>query len=95
LFNLNIQPYDHGNRFNHEPDRQRRLLLHRREIRRLQAQTEQKGQALIPLSLYFKRGRVKLELGLCKGKGHHDKRETLKRRTADREAERAMSARRR
>lgn len=94
LFGLNIPPYDHGNRFNHDSDRPRRLLLHRREIDRLQAQSEQKGHALIPLGVYFSKGLVKVELGVCKGKAHHDKRETLRRRTADREAERAMAARR-
>jgi SsrA-binding protein len=91
LYNLNIPPYDHGNRFNHEPDRPRRLLLHRREIRRLEAQTERKGCALVPLSLYLNRGKVKVELGVCRGKSSHDKRETLRRKTADREAERAMA----
>ena len=94
LYGLNIPPYTFGNRFNHDPDRPRRLLLHRREIRHLQAQTEQKGHALIPLSIYFKKGLVKVELGICKGKAHYDKRETLRRRTADREAERAMADRR-
>jgi SsrA-binding protein len=94
LFGLNIPPYEHGNRFNHDPDRPRRLLLHRREINRLQAQSEQKGHALVPLGVYFKKGLVKVELGVCRGKAQYDKRETLRRRTADREAERAMAARR-
>jgi len=95
LYELNIPPYEFGNRFNHDPDRPRRLLLHRREINRLQAQSEQKGNALIPLSIYFKKGLVKVELGVCKGKAQYDKRQTLRRRTADREAERAMAERRR
>jgi SsrA-binding protein len=91
LHDLNIQPYEHGNRFNHDPDRPRRLLLHRREIDRLRAQTEQKRRTLIPLSVYLKRGLVKVEIGLCKGKQQIDKREELKRRAADREAERAIA----
>lgn len=93
LHNLNIPHYEFGNRFNHEPDRPRRLLLHRGEIRKLQAHIEQKGHALIPLAMYLKRGRVKVELGVCRGKRQSDKRETLRRRTADREAERAMAGR--
>lgn len=93
LQHLNIPAYEHGNRFNHEPARPRRLLLHRREIRRLTAQVEQKGFTVIPLSLYLKRGRIKVELGVCRGKRHEDKRETLKQRTADREAARVMAGR--
>jgi SsrA-binding protein len=93
LHGLNIPPYEHGNRFNHEADRPRRLLLHRREINKLQAQAEQQGHALVPLRLYLKRGRIKVELGICRGKRHEDKRETLKQRTADREAARAMRQR--
>lgn len=88
---MRIEPYGHGNRFNHDPLRPKKLLLHRREIDRLMGQVATKGATLIPLQLYLKRGRVKLELGLCKGKDIHDKRETLKRRTADREARRAIS----
>lgn len=93
LHGLNIPPYEHGNRFNHEPARPRRLLLHKKEIRRLQAHTERKGLSLIPLSVYLKNGRVKVDLGLCRGKTLRDKRETLRRKTADRDAERAVSAR--
>jgi SsrA-binding protein len=93
LFNLNIPAYEYGNRFNHEPTRPRRLLMHKREIRRLQGQVDQKGLALIPLRLYFKSGWVKVELGLCKGKAHADKRETLRRKTLDREAQRALASR--
>jgi SsrA-binding protein len=95
LFNANIAVYAFGNRFNHVPDRPRRLLLHADEIRKLRAQVEQKGLALIPLSAYLKRGMVKIELGLCRGKREADKRETLRRKTAEREADRAMSAYRR
>jgi SsrA-binding protein len=95
LCESNIPPYDHGSHFNHEADRPRRLLLHRSEIRRLQAQVERQGLSLVPLALYFRRGRAKVELGLCRGKQKADKRETLRRRTADREAARAMASRRR
>jgi SsrA-binding protein len=95
LHGFNIPPYEHGNRFNHEPTRPRRLLLHRREIHRLKGQTEQKGYSLIPLSVYLKRGLVKVDLGTCKGKTVGDKRETLRRKTAEREAERDMASARR
>jgi len=91
LYHVNVAPYAQGNRFNHDPERPRRLLLHGREIVRLQAQTEQKGLTLVPLGVYIKRGKVKIELGVCKGKRLEDKRETLKRKTADREAARAMA----
>lgn len=90
-FNVNIAPYEFGNQFNHSPDRPRRLLLHRKEIRRLQTASEQKGHTLIPLSMYLKKGFVKIEIGVCRGKTKYDKRETIKRRTADREAERAIA----
>lgn len=93
LLGMNIPPYEHGNRFNHQPDRPRRLLCHRKEIRRLQVLSEAQGCALIPLSLYFKRGFVKVELGVCKGKRQADKRETIRRRDADLEARRAMARR--
>jgi len=91
LNGLTIQPYEFGNRFNHDPSRARRLLLHKQEIKRLQVETEQKGCTLVPLSVYLKRGKVKVELGICRGKQQADKRETLKRKTADREAQRAMA----
>lgn len=91
LHKLNITPYDYGNRFNHQPDRTRKLLLKRREIVRLQVELEKKGLTLIPLKAYLKRGFIKIELGLCKGKTYGDKRETLRRRTADREAARAIA----
>lgn len=90
LLGLNIAPYEHGNRFNHPPERPRRLLMHTSEIGKLRAQVEQKGYSLIPLSVYLKRGIVKIEIGICRGKKQVDKRETLKRRTADREAQRAI-----
>ena len=90
LQGLNISPYEHGNRFNHPPERPRRLLLHAKEIAKMKVQSEQKGYSLIPLSVYLKRGFVKIEIGVCRGKRQADKRETLKKRDADREAERAM-----
>jgi SsrA-binding protein len=90
LLGLNISPYDHGNQFNHDPERPRRLLLHKHEILKLQAKAEQKGLALVPLAMQFRKGRVKVEIGVCRGKQEHDKRETIKRRTADREAARAI-----
>jgi SsrA-binding protein len=93
LLGLNISPYDHGNQFNHDPERPRRLLLHKAEIHKLQAQAEQKGLSLVPLSMQFRRGKVKVEIGTCRGKQSHDKRETIKRRTSDREAARAMRQR--
>lgn len=88
---ITIPPYDFGNRFNHDSLRTRKLLLHKSEIRKLRAFVEQKGNSIIPLSVYLVRGRVKIELGICKGKKEIDKRETIKRRDADREASRAMS----
>ena len=94
LHNLNVPTYEFGNQFNHQPDRPRRLLLHSREILRLHAQTQQKGMALIPISAYLKRGLIKIELGVCRGKQDPDKRESIRRRTAEREAQRAIAARR-
>ncbi len=95
LRDLHIQPYRCGNVHNHEPKRPRRLLLHAREIARLHGQCAVKGHALIPLDLHLRRGLVKVELGVCKGKHHEDKRETLRRREADLEARRAIAERRR
>jgi SsrA-binding protein len=91
LFNLNIPGYEFGNRNNHVPDRPRRLLLHRKQIEKLRGETEQKGFALIPLALYLKRGWVKVELGLCKGKSQVDKRDTLRKQSADREISRGLA----
>jgi len=94
LNNIHIKLYEYGHQFNHEPRRPRRLLLHRREINRLIGKTVVKGLTLIPLSLYFNpRGKVKVELGLCRGKNLVDKRDTLRQKTAEREAERAISSR--
>ena len=95
LEGLTIQPYEFGNRFNHDSDRPRKLLLHKREILRLKAEVEQKGNSLIPLKIYFKNRKVKVEIGTCRGKKLVDKRETLKRKTADREAARAIANARR
>ncbi|MBN1674254.1 MAG: SsrA-binding protein SmpB [Kiritimatiellae bacterium] len=94
LYALHISPYQHGNRFNHDPDRPRRLLLHKQEIKRLYGQVAVQGQTLVPLNMYFRRGRIKVELGLCKGKHLVDKRHTLRRKAAEREAERAAARRR-
>jgi len=88
LVDAHISAYRFGNRFNHDPLRTRKLLLHRREIRRLVGKVQEKGLTLIPLRLYFSEGKAKVELGLAKGKRLFDKRETLKRKTMEREMER-------
>lgn len=85
LHNLHISPYEPGNRFNHDPLRPRKLLLHRREIRKLIGQVEQKGLTLVPLDLHFRRGVAKVTLALVRGKKLHDKRDDMKRRDAERE----------
>ncbi len=87
---MHISPYDHGNRFNKPPARNRKLLLHKREIMRLLGAVKQDGMALVPLSLYFKGSLVKVQLGLCKGKKLHDKRETAAKRDANRAIDRAL-----
>ncbi len=92
MYGVHIHPYDHGNVHNHDPVRPRRLLLHRHEIKRLLGQTSVKGLSLIPLKAYFKRGKFKIEIGLCKGKQAEDKREDIKQKTAKREAARAMAS---
>ena len=94
LNQMHISPYDHGNRFNVDSRRPRRLLLHKREIMRLYGLVKKDGYALIPLSVYFKRSHVKLSIGLCKGKKLHDKRESIARRDAAREMDRTMKERR-
>ena len=88
LYHCHIQPYSHGNIQNHDPLRVRKLLLHRREIQRLLGKTQERGLTLVPLKVYFKRGRAKVELALAKGKTGPDKRESLKRREAVREIQR-------
>ncbi|MCI8405835.1 MAG: SsrA-binding protein SmpB [Oscillospiraceae bacterium] len=90
---LHISPYEQGNVFNRDPLRERRLLMHKREILRLFGLMKQQGYTLIPLSLYFKGSRVKLQLGLCKGKKLYDKRDDAARRDANREIDRAMKER--
>lgn len=91
LVNLHISPYEKGNRFNHEPLRKRKLLLHRKDIRRLVGKTKEKGLTLVPLRLYFRDGWAKVELALAKGKKSHDKREDIAKRDAERDMARAMS----
>jgi SsrA-binding protein len=95
VISMHISPYEKGNIFNRDPMRQRKLLMHRREINRLFGLVKQDGYSLIPLSLYFKGSRVKLEMGLCKGKKLHDKRESTARRDADREMDRTLKERNR
>src|SRR5437588_5288403 len=90
LLNAHIGPYEHGNIYNHAPLRTRKLLIHKEQLRKLMGQTQQKGHTLIPTRLYFKNGRVKCEVALAKGKQLWDKRETEKRKTADREAREAI-----
>ncbi len=91
LLNAHIGAYEHGNIYNHQPLRTRKLLVHQEELRKLLGRTQQKGLTLIPTRLYFKRGRVKCELAVAKGKQLWDKRETLRRRDADREARAAIA----
>lgn len=93
VMGMHVSPYEKGNIFNKEPRRPRRLLMHKREIMRLFARIKQDGYSLIPLSIYFKGPRVKLELGLAKGKKLYDKRESAAKRDAKREMDRAMKAR--
>lgn len=92
---MHISPYEHGNIFNKDPVRPRRLLMHKREIVKLNARIMQDGVALIPLSLYFKDSRVKVELGLCKGKKLHDKRDDIAAKDAQRDIQRALRSRNR
>lgn len=90
LFNAHIARYEGGNRYNHEPTRPRKLLLHRGQIDELSGKVTQKGFTIVPLKLYLKNGIAKVELGLAKGRRLHDKRQSLARREAEREMERAM-----
>ena len=94
LYNVNISPYSHRGYADHEPLRRRKLLLHRDEIRKLIGKTVEKGMTLIPVRLYYKKGRVKVAVSLAKGKKEYDKRETIKRREADRETRAAIKSRR-
>jgi SsrA-binding protein len=91
LINAHIGEYDHGNIFNHEPLRTRKLLVHRSELNKLIGKAQQKGLTLIPTRLYFRNGRVKVEIALAKGKQMWDKRETERRKTADKEAREAIA----
>ncbi len=93
LLNCHISPYSHGNIMNHDPVRTRKLLLHRKEIMRLQGMAAQKGYSLVPLKIYFKGSHAKVEVGLAKGKRQYEKRESIKKKEADREIERAMKNR--
>ena len=93
LFNAHISPYSHGNLQNHEAERSRKLLLHRREIDKLHEQVVEKGLTVVPLRLYFKGGKVKVEIAVVRGKKLYDKRETEKKRELDREAAVAMKQR--
>ncbi len=93
LINAHISPYSHGNKNNHEPLRTRKLLLHRKEIERLEKETTQKGLTLIVTKVYWKNGRIKFEIGVAKGKKLYDKRDDLKSRTIDRETRAQMKER--
>jgi SsrA-binding protein len=90
LYNAHISLYDKGNRNNHEPERRRKLLMHRAEIRELATSTQQKGNTIVVLAMYLKRGMAKLELGVARGKKSYDKRETIAKRDADRDIARAL-----
>jgi SsrA-binding protein len=94
LRGAHISPYDKGNIYNHEPERARRLLMHKREIVRIGAQLAEKGLTLVPLKVYFKNGRAKIELGLCRGKHTVDKRDSLRERAVMREVSRDLKDRR-
>lgn len=90
---MHISPYDHGNIFNRDPLRPKKLLMHKKEILKLFGLTKQQGYAIIPLQIYFKKGKAKVQIGLCKGKKLYDKREAAAKKSADREIERGMSLR--
>jgi SsrA-binding protein len=94
LYNVNISPYSHRGYANHEPLRRRKLLLHKEEIRKLIGRTVERGMTLVPIRLYFKKGRVKVAVSLAKGKKDYDKRETIKRRETERETRAAVKSRR-
>ena len=90
---MHISPYEQGNIFNRDPMRKKKLLLHKKEIMKLFGQSQQQGLSIVPLQLYLKNGRAKLEIGLCKGKKLHDKRDVAARRDAQRTIERAIKER--
>ena len=87
---MHVSPYEQGNIFNRDPLRTKRLLLHKKEIRRFYGQVKQEGLAIVPLSVYFKKGRAKVEIGLCKGKKLYDKREVAAKKDAQRDIERSL-----
>ncbi len=93
LVGANIPEYSFANALNHDPKRRRKLLLHRREVKKFAGQAFEKGLTLVPLKMYFKRGRAKLLLGICRGKQRHDKRDSLKKREVQRDIDRAMRRR--
>lgn len=93
LFNAHISPYEHGNRFNHDPQRPRKLLLHRNEIVRLNQSIKKKGYTLVPVKMYFKRNHAKVELGLARGKKLYDKRDAIAERDAKRDIDRELRSR--
>ncbi len=93
LFNFHISPYEQGNRFNHDPLRPRKLLMHRNEIRRLIGSVQEKGLTLVPLDVHFSGGRAKVNLALVRGKQLHDKREAIKERDSQREIQRGLKDR--
>ena len=95
LHEVHVSPYSHGNRYNHEPLRTRKLLLHNREIKRLYGKSREKGLTLIPLKLYFKNGKVKVEIGVARGKRLYDKREDMKLKDDQRDMQRALRERNR
>ncbi len=90
VYGMHISPYEQGNIFNRDPLRPKKLLMHKREIMKLFGEFQQKGLAIIPLSVYFKKGKAKMSVGLCKGKKTYDKREALAKKTSLREAEREL-----
>jgi SsrA-binding protein len=94
LVGCRIAPYSHGNILNHVPDRQRKLLLHKKEILKLGGRATERGLTLVPLRAYLKNGRVKMEIGLARGKQSHDKRESIKKKDQEREARQALGPRR-
>ena len=93
LQNAHVSPYEHGNRANHDPKRPRRLLMHKREILRLQASTQERGYTLVPLRIYIKQNRAKVEIGLARGKKLYDKRAAIAERDSDRAMHRALKGR--
>lgn len=95
LYNVHIAPYEQANRFNHDPLRKRKLLLHKQEINRLIGTMREKGVTLVPLRMYFSRGRAKVELGVAKGKKQYDKRHDIAKRDAERDIQRALRDRER